>query len=138
MLSPSPSPSPSCPHCLSDKRQHRAGRTKYQSPRFHCVACDKDYTPVPKAAGYPSEVRHQAVALHLEGLSLRAVARLVSVNPQSVANWVKAHQSSLESSGHTSLPEIPPVSETVELDEVQVFLGARKGEKNSGSTSPPR
>ncbi|CAA9224773.1 MAG: hypothetical protein AVDCRST_MAG93-613 [uncultured Chloroflexia bacterium] len=62
----------------------------------------------------------------------------MSVNPQSVANWVKAHQSALEASGHTSLPETPPVSATVELDEVQVFIGARKGEKNGGSTSPPQ
>ena len=72
-----------CPHCTSDKRQTKAGRTKYHSPRLHCTACDKDYTPQPKQQGYDAPTRKQAVALHLEGLSLRAVARIVAVNPQS-------------------------------------------------------
>jgi transposase-like protein len=43
------------------------------APRFHCTACDKDYTPQPKQQGYDAQTRQQAVALHLEGLSLRAV-----------------------------------------------------------------
>ncbi len=126
---------PRCPHCHSDKRQTKAGRTKYHSARFHCTACDKDYTPEPKQQGYDAPTRQQAVALHLEGLSLRAVARIVAVNPQSVANWVAAHQQALQDKGESALP--PPSSvaaETVELDEVHVFVGARKGEKNAGST----
>jgi len=139
MLSPTATASvpslPVCPHCHSNKRQHRAGRTKYRSPRFHCTACDKDYTPAPKIPGYPSALRQQAVALHLEGLSLRAIARTVGVNPQSVANWVAAQQSALQRSGQTTFPAPLPISETVELDEVQVFVGARKGEKNAGYTS---
>jgi len=128
---------PRCPHCGSDKRQTKAGKTKYHSPRFHCTGCDKDYTPRPKPQGYDAQTRKQAVALHLEGLSLRAVARVLSVNPQSVANWVTAHQSALEQHGQSSLPPAGAVrAETVELDEVQVFVGARKGEKNAGCTSP--
>ena len=75
----------------------------------------------------------------LEGLSLRAAARIVGVNAQSVANWLVAHQvqlqSQLQSRGETSLPPVGTVAaDTVELDEVHVFVGARKGEKNAGST----
>jgi transposase-like protein len=129
---------PRCPHCHSNKRQTKAGQTKYHSPRFHCTACDKDYTPQPKQQGYDAQTRKQAVALHLEGLSLRAVARIVAVNPQSVANWVAAHQNALEQRGQSSLPPAAGVAaQTVELDEVQVFIGARKGEKNAGCTSLP-
>ena len=54
---------PRCPHCHSDKRQTKAGRTKYHSARFHCTACDKDYTPEPKQQGYDAPTRQQAVAL---------------------------------------------------------------------------
>jgi transposase-like protein len=130
---------PRCPHCGSDKRQTKAGHTATGSARRHCVACDKDYTPDPKAQGYPPQTRKQALALVLEGMSLRAAARTVAVNAQTVANWVAAHQSVLEEKGETSLPPAGAVSaETVELDEVHVFVGARKGEKNAGSTSPPR
>jgi transposase-like protein len=95
---------PRCSHCHSDGRQTKAGQTKYHSPRFHCTACDKDYTPQPKQPGYDALTRKQAVALHLEGLSLRTVARIFSVNPQSIANWVAAHQSALQDKGETSLP----------------------------------
>ena len=131
---------PRCPDCHSDKRQTKAGKTKYHSARFHCTACDKDYTPQPKQQGYDAQTRRHAVALHLEGLSLRAVARIVAVNPQSVANWVAAHQKALEQTleqrGQSSLPPAAAgvAADTVELDEVQVFIGARKGEKNAGST----
>jgi transposase-like protein len=124
---------PRCPHCHSDKRQTKAGRTKYHSPRFHCTACDKDYTPEPKQQGYDAPTRQQAVALHLEALSLRAVARIVAVNPQSVANWVAAHQQDLQDKGQSTRPSPSSVAaETVELDEVHVFVGARKGEKTLG------
>jgi len=128
-----------CPHCRSDKRQTKAGRTATGSARFHCVACDKDYTPQPKAQGYDASTRQQALVLVLEGLSLRAAARIVGVNAQSVANWLVAHQvqlqSQLQSRGETSLPPVGTVAaDTVELDEVHVFVGARKGEKNAGST----
>lgn len=129
-----------CPHCQSDKRQHKAGFTASGSPRVHCSACDKDYTPRPKIRGYPPEIRQQALALVLEGLSLRAVARIVQVNPQSVANWLAAEQTRRQEQGESSLPPAGSVmAETVELDEVdevQVFIGARKGEKNAGSILP--
>ena len=125
---------PRCPHCRSDKRQTKAGRTATGSARFHCTACDKGYTPQPKQPNYDAQTRKQAVALHLDGLSLRAVARILSVNPQSVANWRAAHQQALQDKGETALAPQPVTADTVELDEVQVFIGARKGEKNAGST----
>jgi transposase-like protein len=76
---------PTCPHCTSDKRQHKAGCTPSKSHRYHCTACNRDYTAQPQQAGYAQETRRRAVALHLEGWSFRAVARLVGVNPQTVA-----------------------------------------------------
>jgi len=140
MASPPPLPRwPHCPHCGSDKRQTKAGRTATGSARRHCVACDKDYTPDPKSQGYPPQTRKQALALVLEGMSLRAAARTVGVNPQSVANWLGAAQADLEQQGRSSLPDTGVVAaQTVELDEVHVFVGARKGEKNAGFTSPLR
>ena len=120
---------PRCPYCRSEKRQTKAGQTKYHSPRFHCTARDKDYTPQPKQQGYDAQTRQQAVALVLEGLSLRAVARIVAVNPQSVANWFAAHQATLQDKGETSLAPQLVTAHTVELDEVQVFIGARKRKK---------
>ena len=75
-----------CRHCWSDKRQHKAGFPPYHGQRYHCTACDKDYTAQPKPPGYDKETPKRAVALPLEGLSFRAVARIVGVNDRSVAN----------------------------------------------------
>lgn len=135
---PSSAPSasvPRCPHCASDKRQTKAGRTVTGSPRWHCVACDKDYTPEPKPNGYAPEVRRRALTLVLEGMSLRAAARVVGVNPQSVANWLADAQRAAQRRGLSSLPPAGAVeAETTELDEVHVFIGAKRGEKNAGPT----
>jgi transposase-like protein len=128
--------SPTCPHCGNNKRQSKAGRTPFGSLRFHCLACDKDYTPHPKKPGYSAELRQQAVRLYVEGLSLRRIARVLSVNHQSVANWVTAHQATLSQSQEPqSLLNAPvPTCDIVELDELHTFIGAKRGEKNDGST----
>ena len=126
-----------CPLCQSDKRQIKFGRTRFGSQRHFCHACQHDYTAAPKKQGYPPEVRQQALALHVEGLSFRRIARLLSVNPQSIANWVAAKQKALQQQGEQTLPANDPAlgaCQTVELDELHVFVGARKGEKNAGST----
>ena len=128
---------PVCPQCGSDKRQAKWGKNRCGSQRFGCQNCHKVYTPEPMVHGYPLSVRQQAVALHVEGLSFRRIARLLSVNPQSVANWVAAQQKALQEQGEQTLPVHGGAlgeCQTVELDELQVFVGARKGEKYAGST----
>ena len=127
---------PRCPKCGSDKRQAKAGKSPVGSLRFHCHACDKDYTPQPKPKGYPISTRNEAVRLHVEGLSLRRIARVLGVNHQSVANWTTAYQSVLQASGENTLPTGEVATcQTVELDELHTFIGCRRGEKNAGSTS---
>lgn len=124
---------PYCPKCGSDRRQAKAGKSPVGSLRFHCHACDKDYTPQPKSKGYPVSVRHAAVRLSVEGLSLRRIARVLSVNHQSVANWIASYQATLQAKGETTLPEGQVVScQTVELDELHTFIGCRRGEKTLG------
>ena len=53
-------------------------------------------------------MRQQALALHVEGLSFRRIARLLSVNPQSIANWVAAKQKALQQQGEQALPANDP------------------------------
>ncbi len=73
----------SCLQCGSDKRQAKWGKNRCGSQRYRCQDCHKVYTPEPMVHGYPLSVRQQAVALHVEGLSLRRIARLLSVNARS-------------------------------------------------------
>jgi hypothetical protein len=56
---------------------------------------------------------------------LRRVGRHLGVNPQSVANWAKAHAEKLPSA------PMPEKVEHAELEELYAFIG----EKKTGSTS---
>ena len=80
-----------CPQCHGESRQIKDGRTAAGSQRFRCKLCGCRYTPYAKELGYDQEVRHQALMLHLEGLNLREIGRLLHVHHQTVANWMKGY-----------------------------------------------
>ena len=110
-----------CAYCHATERQIRSGLNASGSQRFRCRVCDRIYTPAPSPNGYPDEVRRQAVKLYLEGMNLRRIGRILSVNHQSVTNWVNSY--------HASLPEASaPVAtpQTLEVDEMFTFVGSKK------------
>ncbi len=99
-----------CPKCSAQTFQIKDGRTRAGSQRFRCKQCGCRYTPNPRDQGYDEEVRHQALALHLEGLSLRLIGRLLMVNHQTVANWINSYANYLP-------PDLPPsILEMAALD----------------------
>jgi transposase-like protein len=65
-------------------------------------------------------MRLKAIKLYLEGNSFRSIERLLKVNHQSVANWVKQYSEQLPK---VKLPEKPKVAE---LDELFTFIGQKK------------
>jgi transposase-like protein len=99
-----------CPKCFAKTRQIKDGRTAAASQRFRCKHCGCRYTPLPKDQGYDEEIRLQALTLHLEGLSLRLIGRLLLVNHQTVANWINGYASYLPA----DLP--PSILEMAALD----------------------
>ena len=115
-----------CAYCHSADQQIKSGLNASGSQRFRCRSCDRIYTPEPSPNGYPDEVRAQAVRLYLEGMNLRRIGRILSVNHQSVTNWVNAY--------HDSLPAArAPVArpETLEMDELFTFVGSKKRKPTS-------
>jgi transposase-like protein len=110
-----------CPHCQREEQQVKVGRNPSGSQRYQCKVCQRKYTPEPNEAGYPQEVRDQAVRMYVDGLNFRRIARTLQVNHQSVINWVNAHIA--------GLPDAPPLAadrpEVVELDELFTFVGEK-------------
>src|SRR3954451_20975316 len=78
---------PKCPYCGTDKQVQKAGMNGTGSQRMRCEGCRRYFTPQPKPMGYSEELRAQAIQMHLEGMSFRAVGRALGVNFQSVINW---------------------------------------------------
>jgi transposase-like protein len=106
---------PVCPRCNQTGRQARDGRTPAGSQRYRCAQCGCRYTPTPAEQGYDEDVRFQALQLYLEGYSMREVARRLSVNHQSVANWMKAYARYLP-------PDLPPdIAELARLEGLFVL-----------------
>jgi transposase-like protein len=96
----------SCPRCQSKSSQTKAGHTPAGSQRYRCKRCGARHTPAGKERGYDEEVRLQALTLYLEGLSLREISRLLSVNHQSVANWINDYATHLPANLPPSILEI--------------------------------
>ena len=75
-----------CPTCSSRAKQYRSGFNPSGSQRYRCGVCNRVYTPEPKPNGYPPETRMLALRMYVEGNSQRAIARILKISPQSVAN----------------------------------------------------
>ena len=106
--------------CQSKKKQCKVGFNPSGSQNYRCYECGKNYTPEPKRNGYSPEMRLKAIKLYLEGNSFRSIQRLLKINHQSVANWVKEYSEQLPK---VKLPERPKVAE---LDELFTFIGKKK------------
>lgn len=109
-----------CPYCQANDKQVKNGLNPSGTQRYLCRHCQRAYTPEAKEQGYPDKLRQQAVQLYVDGMNLRRIGRILGVNKQSVANWVKAHADQLPS------PPMPSTPDTVELDELFTFVGKKK------------
>ena len=109
-----------CPRCKSVKRQVKNGLNGSGSQKYKCNECGAVYTPEPRGNGYPAERRLLAIRMYVEGSSYGSIGRVLKVNPQSVANWVKQYTS--------KLPPAPMPSKVrkAELDELYTFVGEKK------------
>ena len=116
-----------CPYCQQSEQQIKDGLNASGSQRYRCKGCQRRYTPEPIEQGYADSVRQQAVALYVDGINFRRIARHLKVNHQTVINWVNAHSA--------QLPTTPPLPNKapniIELDEVFTFIGDKKTKPTS-------
>jgi transposase-like protein len=75
-----------------------------------------------KPRGYDDKTKAMAIRMVLEGNSFAATGRVLEVNPQTVANWVKAHAAQLPDQPAQPVGEL----EQVEVDELFTFVGSKK------------
>jgi hypothetical protein len=106
----------------SSSSVRRWGHNRAGTQRYRCLACRRNFTPAPKEQGHGAALHEQAVRFYLEGMSLRAIGRLLGVVHQSVANWVAAAGMQLPEAVADAAP-----TETVEVDELLTFVGRKKG-----------
>ena len=122
-----------CPHCQGAERQVKSGFNRTGTQRLQCQLCRRQYTPEPNPPGYDGKVKEAALRLYLEGNGFRRIGRLLSVNHQSVANWVNAAHAQLKAR-HPPASE-PETAGTLEMDELFTFVGAKKSPRISSRSS---
>lgn len=106
---------PSCPRCNARVGQVKDGRTNAGSQRYRCRQCGCRYTPLSKDQGYDEGIRFEALQLFLDGFSMREIGRILNVNHQSIANWMKAYARYLP-------PDLPPdIAEKARLEGLFVL-----------------
>jgi transposase-like protein len=114
-----------CPYCQATEGQVKNGLNPSGTQRWLCRRCRRAYTPEPKPIGYDEATRLEAVQLSVDGMNIRRIGRMLGVNHQSVANWVKAHAAQLPAA------PVPPEVETIELDELFTFVEQKKSQPTS-------
>jgi transposase-like protein len=115
-----------CPYCQDTLRQLKAGFTRTDNQRYQCQLCRRSYTPEPQPLGYDDQTQELALNLYLEGNGFRRIGRLLSVNHQSVVNWINAFHAPLRAK-KLALPVSGHVS-TLEMDELFTFIRTIKSQ----------
>ena len=109
----------SCPRC---KHEHCVKNGKVEGKQRHkCKSCGFQFTRItPK--GYPLQLRALSVFLYCHGLSMNAIAKMLSVSTPTVLRWI--WQFGMQ---HAQPPE--PAQDTavvLELDEMWHYLKKNK------------
>jgi len=103
-----------CGNTKAVKNGQHLGRQRYK-----CKECGFQYTQ-DKPKGKDVETKCLAIVLYVNGLSFRAIAKIVKVSHKAVHDWVKAF--GLE----TYEKPNPTGAVVVELDEMWHFINAKK------------
>ena len=77
-----------------------------------------------------------ALKLYLEGNGFRRIGRLLSVNHQSVVNWINAFHTQLRA--QKLARPVPGHVSTLEMDELFTFIGAKKSQRLSSPSLTER
>jgi transposase-like protein len=110
---------PKCPSAYSSKNGKRNGKQCYV-----CIECGYQFTLTEYELDRRESMKRIAVALYLVGLSMRTIAKLLSVNASTIMRWIKAF--SIEN----YMKPTPKGPVIIELDEMWHFINSKK--TNSG------
>jgi transposase-like protein len=125
-----------CPYCQAAEQQVKAGFNRTRSQRFQCQLCRRQHTPAPRPLGYDEKTKEMALKLYLEGNGFRRIGRLLSVNHQSVVNWINTYHAQLTTKKAAApVPESPSI---LEMDELFTFVGAKKSQPLSSPSLTAR
>ena len=122
-----------CPKCK--KSHHVKDGIVCNKQRYKCKECRYRYTVERKSDVKPAEVRRLALELYLEGLSFRAIERILKISYGTVYAWVQEWGLQI-----SILRRETPVK-IVEFEKIHAYVESRKkddGNEQLVSEAEPR
>ncbi len=108
-----------CPKCGSEhirKNGHRRGKQNHI-----CVRCSRQFIEQYTSQGFSLEIKQLCLKMYVNGMGLRAIARVVETTHTSIITWIKQIAAKLpDAYAPEQLPQVG------ELDELETFVGQKK------------
>mgnify|MGYP001765222325 CR=1 FL=1 len=114
-----------CPRCKSDDIA-KSGVVKGRQ-RFRCKSCNYHFTVLKEGKNIDPYYVIKALQLHIEGISLREIERILGISHVSVLNWVKKYN--IKAPEHY---DYRPTYKVLSHDELINFFRNRESLRNSG------
>ena len=111
-----------CKSCSSNLTI-RNGRLRNKQ-RYKCKACGFNFVQGDDRKGKNRDKQRMALHLYLENMGFRAIGRVLGVSNVTVLNWIR--QAGHWIKAYHERQERPERVETIELDEMWHFVGAKK------------
>ncbi len=110
-----------CPKCGSEHIRKNGHRRSKQN--HICVNCGRQFIDQYTPQGFSSEIKRLCFKMYVNGMGLRAIARVVETTHTSIIAWIKQIAAKLPDA---YIPEqLPQVGE---LDELETFVGRKKNQ----------
>lgn len=91
--------------------------------RYQCKKCSYRYTVIRKSDVRPDEIKRMALAMYLEGLGYRTIARILAVNHVTVFYWIK------EWGMQAKKIRSSEILRSIEINELHNIVGQKKRTK---------
>jgi IS1 family transposase/transposase-like protein len=109
-----------CPECKSNHIR-KNGINRQGKQNYICVDCSRQFIDnYQSESGYSDDLRNECLTMYVNGMGIRAIARVKKIHHTTILNWLKKVGELLPNSYS---PEISP--EVGELDELETFVGKK-------------
>ena len=117
-----------CPQC-SSKNYVKSGFALGKQ-RYKCKDCHRQFTRF-QPIGAPQETKNLALKLYLEGMSLRAIGRILKYSNVAILKWIRSFGAQAEQIHSREISKLRKVS-VMEIDEMHHYVGKKSTQSGCG------
>ena len=117
-----------CPKCTLNSYV-KSGRVGNKQ-RYRCKECLHQFTSF-EPRGASKETKHLALKLYLEGMSLRAIGRILKYSNVAILKWIRGFGEQAEQIHQQEISKLRKVS-VMEIDEMHHYVGKKSAQSGCG------